>query len=176
MSTSPGGGTRPPAGPAPYTGHNFFGDTIQGPLFYVPWRDLHTTAENTQIIGGVCGGLSYFGTIAAQAPRHPGLSGRAAGHCAYAVRVKRGEWKGGFGGPDGGMHNHIFGSQAPTSYLLMENVFADNDKADQAYLWAAQGPTGQKLPATRTRPSRHGRKRSGKHRCTRSSARNFNAC
>jgi len=56
----------------------------------------------------------------------------------YAVRVKRGEWKGGFGGPDGGMHNHIFGSQAPTSYLLMENVFADNDKADQAYLWAAQ--------------------------------------
>ena len=53
------------------------------------------------------------------------------------VRVKRGEWKGGFGGPDGGMHNHIFGSQAPTSYLLMENVFADNDKADQAYLWAA---------------------------------------
>ena len=54
------------------------------------------------------------------------------------MRVKRGEWKGGFGGPDGGMHNHIFGSQAPTSYLLMENVFADNDKADQAYLWAAQ--------------------------------------
>lgn len=30
---------------APYTGHNFFGDTIQGPLFYVPWRDLNTTAE-----------------------------------------------------------------------------------------------------------------------------------
>ena len=52
---------------APYTGHNFFGDTIQGPLFYVPWRDLNTTAENTQIIGGVCGGLSYFGTMAAQA-------------------------------------------------------------------------------------------------------------
>lgn len=59
---------------APYTGHNFFGDTIQGPLFYVPWRDLNTTAENTQIIGGVCGGLSYFGTMAAQAhgiPAYP---------------------------------------------------------------------------------------------------------
>ena len=123
---------------APYTGHNFFGDTIQGPLFYVPWRDLHTTAENTQIIGGVCGGLSYFGTIAAQAHGIPAYPVGQPGHCAYAVRVKRGEWKGGFGGPDGGMHNHIFGSQAPTSYLLMENVFADNDKADQAYLWAAQ--------------------------------------
>lgn len=73
-SISPGGGTRPPAGPPLYTGHNFFGDTIQGPLFYVPWRDLHTTAENTQIIGGVCGGLSYFGTMAAQAhgiPAYP---------------------------------------------------------------------------------------------------------
>ena len=31
-STSPGGGTRPPRWAAPYTGHNFFGDTIQGPL------------------------------------------------------------------------------------------------------------------------------------------------
>uniref|UniRef100_UPI003FD8B54E tetratricopeptide repeat protein n=1 Tax=Akkermansia muciniphila TaxID=239935 RepID=UPI003FD8B54E len=123
---------------APYTGHNFFGDTIQGPLFYVPWRDLNTTAENTQIIGGVCGGLSYFGTMAAQAHGIPAYPVGQPGHCAYAVRVKRGEWKGGFGGPDGGMHNHIFGSQAPTSYLLMENVFADNDKADQAYLWAAQ--------------------------------------
>ncbi len=98
----------------------------------------NTTAENTQIIGGVCGGLSYFGTMAAQAHGIPAYPVGQPGHCAYAVRVKRGEWKGGFGGPDGGMHNHIFGSQAPTSYLLMENVFADNDKADQAYLWAAQ--------------------------------------
>lgn len=76
--------------------------------------------------------------MAAQAHGIPAYPVGQPGHCAYAVRVKRGEWKGGFGGPDGGMHNHIFGSQAPTSYLLMENVFADNDKADQAYLWAAQ--------------------------------------
>ena len=75
---------------APYTGHNFFGDTIQGPLFYVPWRDLNTTAENTQIIGGVCGGLSYFGTMAAQAHGIPAYPVGQPGHCAYAVRVKRG--------------------------------------------------------------------------------------
>lgn len=78
---------------APYTGHNFFGDTIQGPLFYVPWRDLNTTAENTQIIGGVCGGLSYFGTMAAQAHGIPAYPVGQPGHCAYAVRVKRGNGK-----------------------------------------------------------------------------------
>ncbi|MCD8061444.1 MAG: discoidin domain-containing protein [Akkermansiaceae bacterium] len=123
---------------APYTGSNFFGDTIQGPLFYVPWRDSSGEAENTRAIGGVCGGLSHFGTMAAQAHGIPAYPVGQPGHCAYAVRLKRGEWKGGFGGPDGGMHNHIFGSEAPTSYLLMEAVFADNEKIDRAYQWAAQ--------------------------------------
>lgn len=123
---------------APYTGNNFFGDTIQGPLFYVPWRDSSGEAENTRTIGGVCGGLSHFGTMAAQAHGIPAYPVGQPGHCAYAVRVKRGQWKGGFGGPDGGMHNHIFGSEAPTSYLLMEAVFADNEKIDLAYQWASQ--------------------------------------
>ena len=123
---------------APYTGSNFFGDTIQGPLFYVPWRDSSGEAENTRTIGGVCGGLSHFGTMAAQAHGIPAYPVGQPGHCAYAVRVKRGQWKGGFGSPDGGMHNHIFGSEAPTSYLLMEAVFADNEKIDLAYQWASQ--------------------------------------
>ena len=123
---------------APYTGSNFFGDTIQGPLLYVPWRDSSGEAENTRTIGGVCGGLSHFGTMAAQAHGIPAYPVGQPGHCAYAVRVKRGQWKGGFGGPDGGMHNHIFGSEAPTSYLLMEAVFADNEKIDLAYQWASQ--------------------------------------
>ena len=69
---------------APYTGNNFFGDTIQGPLFYVPWRDVNTSAENTQVIGGVCGGLSYFGTMAAQAHGIPAYPVGQPGHCAYA--------------------------------------------------------------------------------------------
>ena len=123
---------------APYTGSNFFGDTIQGPHFYVPWRDSSGEAENPRTIGGVCGGLSHFGTMAAQAHGIPAYPVGQPGHCAYAVRVKRGQWKGGFGGPDGGMHNHIFGSEAPTSYLLMEAVFADNEKIDLAYQWASQ--------------------------------------
>ncbi|MFR4416542.1 MAG: hypothetical protein ACLT8E_03630 [Akkermansia sp.] len=81
----------------------------------------------------------------------------------------------GFGGPDGGMHNHIFGGQAPTSYLLMENVFADNAKADQAYLWAAQAAWTRR---TDNRGQGHPGlgKRSSKPRCIRSSARSFSAC
>lgn len=130
---------------APYTGNNFFGDTIQGPLFYVPWRSVNGDAENTRIIGGVCGGLSHFGTMAAQAHGIPAYPVGQPGHCAYAVRVRRGEWKGGFGGPDGGMHNYIFGSEAPTSYLLMEAVFADNEKIDQACRWAAQARLDEAL-------------------------------
>lgn len=130
---------------APYTGNNFFGDSIQGPLFYAAWRDVNSQAENTQVIGGVCGGLSHFGVIAAQAHGIPAYPVGQPGHCAYAVRIERGKWKGGFGGPDGGMHNHIFGGQAPTSYLLMEKVFADDAKIDQAYLWAAQARLDEEL-------------------------------
>ncbi|MFR4416541.1 MAG: hypothetical protein ACLT8E_03625 [Akkermansia sp.] len=44
----------------------------------MPWRDVNTSAENTQVIGGVCGGLSYFGTMAAQAHGIPGLPGGAS--------------------------------------------------------------------------------------------------
>ncbi len=122
---------------APYTGQNFFGDTIQGPLFYVPWRDSNCEAENTRDVGGVCGGLSHFGVIVAQSHGFPAYPVGQPGHCAYAVRLKRGEWKGGFGGPDGGMHNHIFGGQAPTSFLLMETVFKSDMRADMAYRLAS---------------------------------------
>ena len=123
---------------ADYTGTNFFGDSIQGPLFYVPWREESGEGESTKLRGGVCGGLSTFGSNSANAHGLPSYTVGQPGHCAYAVRAKRGKWVGGFGGPDGGMHNHIFGHQAPTSYLLMEAVFADNGKIDKAYRFASQ--------------------------------------
>lgn len=123
---------------AEYTGMNFFGDSIQGPLFYTPWREESSDAEGTKMRGGVCGGLSTFGSNAANAHGIPSYTVGQPGHCAYGVRAKRGKWVGGFGGPDGGMHNHIFGPEAPTSYLLMESVFQDNEKIDNAYRFAAQ--------------------------------------
>ena len=122
----------------PYRGLSYFGDSIQGPLYYIPWRDLNSQTENSEIIGAVCGGGSHFGAIAAQAHGLPAYTVGQPSHCAYAVRVKRGDWRGGYGGPDGGMHNYIFGPQAPTSFLLMEAVFEDNNVIDKAYRWASQ--------------------------------------
>ncbi len=116
----------------PYTDPSAFGDGIQGPYFYVPWGD-ESEAERTKKNGGVCGGLSHLGAFAAMSRGVPAYTVGQPGHCAYAIRLGRGKWIGGFGGPDGGMHNSIFGNQAPTSYLLMENVFADDAKADAGY-------------------------------------------
>lgn len=76
---------------------------------------------------------SHYGTVAAMAHGIPAYTVGQPGHCAYAVRLKRGEWTGGFGGPDGGMHNYIFGNQAPTSYNLMEAVFKDDARIARAY-------------------------------------------
>ena len=91
-------------------------------------RDSSGEAEKHPTIGGVCGGLSHFGTMAAQAHGIPGYPVGQPGHCALCGAREARTMENGFGGPDGGMHNHIFGSEAPTSYLLMEAVFADNEK------------------------------------------------
>jgi hypothetical protein len=77
--------------------------------------------------------MSHLGAVAAMAHGIPAYSVGQPGHCAYAVRTERGKWIGGFGGPDGGMHNMIFGFRAPTSYNLMEAVFGDDEKVAKAY-------------------------------------------
>jgi glycerol kinase len=50
-----------------YQGASAFGETIQGPLFYVPGRDHLNWAEGILAQGGVCGSLSHFGAVAARA-------------------------------------------------------------------------------------------------------------
>ncbi len=117
---------------APYTDPSKFGDSVQSGEYNLPFSD-ESWAEATQRNGGVCGALSHYGTVAAMAHGIPAYTVGQPGHCAYAVRLKRGEWTGGFGGPDGGMHNYIFGNQAPTSYNLMEAVFGDDTKIARAY-------------------------------------------
>ena len=117
---------------ATYTGTSKFGDTVQGGAYNLPFGD-ESEAERTLLNGGVCGAMSHLGAVAAMAHGIPAYTCGQPGHCAYAVRPQRGKWIGGFGGPDGGMHNHIFGNQAPTSYNLMEAVFADDAKIQTAY-------------------------------------------
>ena len=117
---------------ATYTDPSKFGDSVQSGEYNLPYTS-ESWAEATQRNGGVCGALSHFGTVAAMAHGIPAYTVGQPGHCAYAVRVKRGEWTGGFGGPDGGMHNHIFGNQAPTSYRLMEAVYGNDTAIARAY-------------------------------------------
>ncbi len=117
---------------AVYTDPSKFGDDVQTGLYGLPYFG-YSAAQSTQCNGGVCGALSHLGCFAAMAHGIPSYTVGQPGHCAYAVRPERGKWIGGFGGPDGDMHNHIFGGEAPTSYLLMENVFADDATIDKAY-------------------------------------------
>ena len=117
---------------ATYTGTSKFGDSVQGGAYNLPFGD-ESEAERTLLNGGVCGAMSHLGAVAAMSHGIPAYTCGQPGHCAYAVRPERGKWIGGFGGPDGGMHNHIFGSEAPTSYHLMETVFADDATIQSAY-------------------------------------------
>ncbi|MBR5895949.1 MAG: hypothetical protein IKZ13_10445 [Akkermansia sp.] len=117
---------------ATYTDPSKFGDGVQGGMYNLPYTD-QSQAEACHLNGGVCGAMSHLGCVAAQAHGIPAFTVGQPGHCAYAVRTERGNWVGGFGGPDGGMHNRIFGNQAPTSYLLMETVFADDATIAKAY-------------------------------------------
>lgn len=120
---------------ATYTDPSKFGDSVQGGMYNLPFSEL-SQAETCHRNGGVCGAMSHLGCVAAQAHGIPAYTVGQPGHCAYAVRPERGKWIGGFGGPDGGMHNRIFGNQAPTSYLLMETVFGDDAAIAKAYRYS----------------------------------------
>lgn len=117
---------------ATYTDPSRFGDSVQGGAYNMPYSVM-SDAETTHRNGGVCGALSHLGCFAAMAHGIPATTVGQPGHCAYGYRLERGKWVGGFGGPDGGMHNQIFGHRAPTSYTLMETVFGDDKGVATAY-------------------------------------------
>lgn len=124
-----------------YQGASAFGESIQGPLFYVPGRNRLNWAEAVIKQGGVCGSLSHFGAVAARAHGIPAYTCGQPGHCAYAVRHARGKWVGGFGGPDGAPHFSPWGWNY-AHILALEDAFADDAKADRAkrHLWQASVP------------------------------------
>ncbi len=79
---------------APYQGHNPFGDSVQGPHYYVPFMESWGSgAEMVRNIGGVCGGLSNFGAAAALANGVPAMTMGEPGHCAYAVLTRPDHWQ-----------------------------------------------------------------------------------
>ena len=117
---------------AVYTDPSKFGDNVQSGEFLMPFS-FESKAETTQLNGGVCGSMSHLGCFAAMAHGIPAYCVGQPSHCAYGVRPKRGMWQGGFGGPDGDLQNSILGGKAPTSYMLMEDVFGEDDAVAEAY-------------------------------------------
>ena len=74
-----------------YRGFNDFGDTIQGPLYYQPWRHAWPGWEAARRVGGVCGSLSHFGSHSARVHGVPSAPVGQPGHCAYMIRSGE-EW------------------------------------------------------------------------------------
>jgi hypothetical protein len=78
---------------APYRSYNCFNDTVQGRLYYLPFRgSFRCDPEMSIEVGGVCGALSNMGAAAAISNGIPALSMGEPGHCAYAVLTAPGQW------------------------------------------------------------------------------------
>ncbi|MCK5001077.1 MAG: hypothetical protein KAS23_16150, partial [Anaerohalosphaera sp.] len=123
----------------PYRGYNVFGDTVQGPMYYVPWQNTMPRWQMIDINGGGCGSLSHFGTICAQAHGVPATAMGEPGHCAYTVRRKRGEWVPCYSlsGKRGVKHSFYRGTWQHIN--LMEEIFGDRKALLQASIHSFQG-------------------------------------
>ena len=78
-----------------YRSFNCFGDSVQGPLYYKPWEVAGEWPKRrySQIVGGVCGELSKFGSATSNAHGLPSTTVGQPGHCAYSRRLLNGRWE-----------------------------------------------------------------------------------
>ena len=72
---------------APYRTYNFFNDSVQGSDYYKAWDHVYNRREAARKVGGVCGALSYYGSVAAKAHGLPSTPGGQPAHCAYSLFV-----------------------------------------------------------------------------------------
>ena len=74
---------------------NCFGDSVHGPLYYKPWAVAGEWPKRkySQLVGGVCGELSKFGSATANAHGLPSTTVGQPGHCAYSRRLLDGRWE-----------------------------------------------------------------------------------
>ena len=78
-----------------YRSFNCFGDSVQGPLYYKPWATAGEWPKRrySQIVGGVCGELSKFGSAVSNAHGLPSTTAGQPAHCAYTRRLPSGRWE-----------------------------------------------------------------------------------
>lgn len=72
-----------------YVLHNMYGDSIHGSAYHDAFEGMYTGRHHqfTQEVGGICGGLSYFGASAACAQGVPAMTMGEPEHCAFVVWV-----------------------------------------------------------------------------------------
>ena len=125
-----------------YRGHNFFGDSVQGPMYYFPFDgSFNSFSEMTRYVGGVCGRLSGYGAASAVANGIPATTMGEPGHCAYTVRVARGQWKPAYSlSWKRGVHVRFYDSGSFNLLVLTEAIFTDEKSLQNAYthLWQAR--------------------------------------
>lgn len=123
-----------------YVLYNVFGDSIHGSNYYEPvaGMDDHNHMWKTQNVGGVCGGLSHFGTAAAVANGVPALTAGEPAHCAFIVLVGK-KWTPCYSiSWERGLHwqpwtgNHRFSSLHCASELYSDEQ-AENTRLSDAY-------------------------------------------
>lgn len=128
-----------------YVLHNVFGDSIHGSNYYEPvaGMDDHNHMWRTQSVGGVCGGLSHFGTAAAVANGVPALTAGEPAHCAFIVLVDK-KWTPCYSVSwERGLHwqpwtgNHRFSTLHCASELYSDEQ-AENTRLSNAYRVMAQ--------------------------------------
>lgn len=124
---------------APYKLNNLFGDSIHGSKYYAPFTHVNH-AERVRDVGGVCGSLSHYGANAARANGLPATTMGEPGHCAYAVRVARGDWEPAYSLTwERGLHISLWG-KTWTQLILQEKVLGDREAYAKAmaHVWQAR--------------------------------------
>lgn len=124
---------------APYKLNNLFGDSIHGANYYAPFtHEIH--ARRVREVGGVCGSLSHYGANAARANGIPAITMGEPGHCAYAVRISKGNWQPAYTlSWQRGLHTTLWG-RTWTQLVIQEAAFDDKAAYDVclAHLWQAR--------------------------------------
>ncbi len=114
---------------APYRLYNLFGDSIHGKMYYAPFSHMNS-AEQARLVGGVCGTLSHFGANAARANGIPALTMGEPGHCAYAVRLARGDWQPAYSlSWKRGLHTSLWG-RTWTQLVLQDRALTEKKAHD----------------------------------------------
>ncbi len=125
----------------PYRGHNCFGDSVQSWVYYFPFQgSFGSFTEMTRFVGGVCGRLSGYGAGAAVANGIPATTMGEPGHCAYAVRLGRGNWAPAYSlSWKRGIHVSLYGKTWQMLLLTEEMLGSEAAwEASNMHLWQAR--------------------------------------